>query len=68
MRGDRIGNLVRDTREGIDTIHWTTSGKVREVVRVEGSTAPKLNFSYDAGGHRLVKRVDLSDGSKRAEL
>ncbi|MGB3526322.1 MAG: hypothetical protein WBB32_10195, partial [Flavobacteriales bacterium] len=51
---DALGNLVRDTREGITGIDWTVAGKVRSVAK---ATGPSLTFGYGAGGQRILKQV-----------
>ncbi|MEO1450453.1 MAG: hypothetical protein AAFV07_13060, partial [Bacteroidota bacterium] len=54
---DLIGNLVRDSLEQIDTIHWSLSGKIFGIERTAGSSRPDLAFRYDAAGNRTVKIV-----------
>jgi len=51
---DALGNLLRDTREGITNIDWTVAGKVRGGTK---STGPSLTFDYGASGQRTVKQV-----------
>ncbi|MBU0488930.1 MAG: hypothetical protein KKD31_13360 [Bacteroidetes bacterium] len=52
---DAIGNLISDASEGIDTIIWTVTGKVKEIIRVDTSSRPDLEFMYDATGNRIFK-------------
>lgn len=63
---DRIGNLVKDSAEGIAKIDWTVYGKIRSIThrtgyyRMNGSDTlrpPDLDFHYDALGHRIAKIV-----------
>ncbi|HBS86935.1 MAG: hypothetical protein A2W91_12965 [Bacteroidetes bacterium GWF2_38_335] len=58
---DLIGNLVKNSEEGIDTILWTISGKVAEVIRTVESTLPDLRFTYDANGNRVMKEVIFAE-------
>lgn len=51
---DAIGNLIRDKSEGILKIEWTISGKVKRVLKEDGS---QVIYQYDATGNRLLKRV-----------
>ena len=46
---------MKDKAEEIDTILWNTQGKVRAVLREEGSDKPDLHFRYGPGGHRTLK-------------
>ncbi len=50
---DKIGNLTKDVWGKIDTITWTTYGKVSQVIKTTGDT---LTFAYDAQGNRVKKR------------
>lgn len=52
---DKIGNLVKDAAEGIDTVRWTVYGKINRVAKTASSTG--INYGYDAGGNRTVKQV-----------
>lgn len=61
---DALGNLVRDTREGITSIDWTAAGKVRRVVRTDGTV---LYFAYGAGGQRIMKEVIPAQGDAHRE-
>jgi RHS repeat-associated protein len=51
---DRIGNLKTDVAEGINTIDWTVYGKIKKIDKGSG---PDLQFGYDAGGNRTIKKV-----------
>jgi hypothetical protein len=54
---DSEGRLVRDRQEEIDTIIWTVSGKVKEIIRTPNSEKPNLRMEYDAFGRRVAKYV-----------
>ncbi len=58
---DEIGNLVKDKVNEIDEIQWTAAGKVKRIIRPDGSSAQNLSFSYDAMGQRSMK--NLLDGN-----
>ena len=53
-----------DKAEEIQTIKWTQSGKIKEIIRTSSSTKPDLEFItedsgqvYDEGGKRITKIV-----------
>jgi RHS repeat-associated protein len=61
---DNIGNLVRDSAEGIVTIDWTVYGKIKSIThrtgyyKMSGTDTvrpPDLLFNYDASGNRISK-------------
>ena len=54
---DLQGNLISDKSEGIASIEWTTTGKVRRITRTPQSRKPDLEFRYDALGNRVSKTV-----------
>jgi RHS repeat-associated protein len=54
---DELGNLTRDNQEQIASIGWTVYGKIKNIQRTGGSTKPALDFTYDATGNRLSKKV-----------
>jgi len=60
---DPIGNLVRDDAEFIDNIEWTHYGKINAVIRQAGNPRPSLEFSYNAAGNRITKKVDTPAGT-----
>lgn len=63
-RYDALGNLVKDRREGIDTITWTVAGKVAAVVHA--SSPDSLKFTYGADGQRTSKTLgDPEQGGYR---
>ncbi|WP_341839418.1 hypothetical protein [Chitinophaga caseinilytica] len=51
---DAIGNLVRDTKEGISLIKWTVYGKISEIIKTNGDT---IRYLYDPTGNRIRKEV-----------
>lgn len=64
---DGEGRLVRDSIEEIDTIKWTVTGKVKEVLRTSGSSKKNLKFDYDAMGQRIAKHVyDATGGWEKS--
>jgi len=63
---DRIGNLVKDSAEGIVTIDWTVYGKIKKITHRTGFykltgtdtvRPPDMEFHYDASGQRISKIV-----------
>lgn len=50
---DAIGQLTSDNAEGI-TVNWRVDGKVKELVKSNGTT---INFTYDGLGNRIAKKV-----------
>lgn len=62
---DKIGNLVKDVSEEIDSIVWNVYGKIDRVVRTSASSKSDLEFRYDAMGNRICKIVKPRDGVGR---
>jgi YD repeat-containing protein len=60
---DKIGNLVGDVSEEIDTIRWNVYGKIEKVIRSSTSSKSDLEFHYDAMGNRICKIVKPRAGS-----
>jgi RHS repeat-associated protein len=56
-RYDELGNLMRDSAEGIQNIEWNVYGKIKKVTRYSASAKPDLEFIYDAGGNRVCKII-----------
>ena len=55
---DAIGNLIQDVDEGNMTLEWDAYGKVKGVSRTfPGSVTQQIDYTYDAGGNRVKKRV-----------
>jgi RHS repeat-associated protein len=48
---DAIGNLTRDTKEGISNITWSVYGKILSVTKNSGT----ITYTYDASGNRISK-------------
>ena len=46
---DAIGNLIKDSGEGIGNINWTVYGKVASVNKTDGTT---VSYRYDGAGNR----------------
>lgn len=68
-RYDEIGNLVRDSIEGIRAtvggIKWNVYGKIIEINKVDSSSSvfnvgrfKKINYYYDAAGNRIGARYE----------
>jgi len=55
-RYDKIGNLISDASEGLDTIRWTVYGKINRIKRDTGAVNI-INFGYDASGNRTLKQT-----------
>jgi RHS repeat-associated protein len=51
---DPIGNLIKDTKEGISQIEWNVYGKIKAIHK--GSTL--IQYTYDASGNRISKKVN----------
>lgn len=54
---DAEGRLVKDVKEGIESIVWRMDGKVKSINRSMASEKQNLAFDYDAMGHRIAKHV-----------
>jgi hypothetical protein len=66
---DAIGNLIKDEAEEIEEIVWTVYGKVSAVKRYASSTKPDLQFFYDAGGKRIMKKIiPKTDAPEKTEF
>ena len=62
---DPQGNLISDKSEGIASIEWTATGKVRRITRMPKSGKTDLEFRYDASGNRVSKTViSKTDGER----
>lgn len=61
---DAIGNLIKDDAEGIaeGDIVWTVYGKIASINKTVGAINTAINYAYDAGGNRIGKRVDITEG------
>ncbi len=56
---DAIGNLTKDSKEGISNINWTVYGKISSIAKSDGST---IAYTYDAAGNRISKTVTPQGG------
>jgi hypothetical protein len=58
-RYDAIGNLIKDSAEGITNIKWNVYGKIQEITRTPAAALParKIWYTYDALGNR-ISQVD----------
>src|SRR5690554_6748485 len=54
---DKMGRLVKDRQEEIDTVIWTASNKVKEIRRNFDSSKKNVIFDYDAMGNQIAKHV-----------
>jgi len=52
---DEIGNLVKDTQEGINAIDWTVFGKIKNIQKSNGKS---VSYAYDPAGNRVSKTVN----------
>ena len=53
-----IGNLIRDSSEGITKIAWTVYGKIDSIYKSNGTI---ISYRYDAGGNRILKKVNNAE-------
>lgn len=60
-RYDAIGNLVKDSSEGITNIIWNVYGKISSIKKADSTT---ISYSYDASGNRINKKVTKNDTTK----
>jgi RHS repeat-associated protein len=58
---DAIGNLIKDTQEGIDIIKWTVYGKIASITKTNGDI---ITYTYDAAGNRITKTAPAAGGPK----
>lgn len=59
---DLIGQLTKDIDEGISSIEWTVTNKVKKVIYASPSNKI-IEFTYDAMGNRITKKVTTSPTS-----
>ena len=52
---DPIGNLVKDSAEGISSIIWLANNKIGRITKTNGMV---IQFTYDAQGQRITKKVE----------
>lgn len=51
---DAIGNLIKDTKEGITAISWSVYGKILSITKASGT----ISYTYDASGNRISKTAN----------
>ncbi|MGV6862259.1 MAG: RHS repeat domain-containing protein, partial [Putridiphycobacter sp.] len=56
---DEIGQLISDNQEEIESIEWKVTGKVQKITKSSGE---EIEFTYDAMGNRIAKKVTPSSG------
>ncbi len=54
---DEVGNLIKDTEEGIDEIKWRLDGKIAEIDMASAGSKPDLKFEYNSFGLRVAKHL-----------
>ena len=60
---DEIGNLIEDYDEGGMSMTWEAGGRVKSVSHaLTGGTGHSIDYTYDAGGSRVVKEVTTANG------
>lgn len=52
---DEIGNLIKDSQEGITKIDWTVYGKIKSIAKADGKN---IAYNYDPSGNRVSKAVN----------
>ena len=57
---DAIGNLIKDTKEGITNIEWTVYGKISKIIKSNAT----IYYNYDAAGNRISKVVSAAGINK----
>ncbi len=58
---NKIGQLVKDKAENIDTIIWNNQAKIKEIIQSDND--PDLEFRYDPMGNRIAKIVKPKNSS-----
>ncbi|MBN8687302.1 MAG: hypothetical protein J0M10_09795 [Chitinophagales bacterium] len=53
---DKIGNLIKDTKENIVKIEWTVYGKISKITKNDAASTT-IEYEYDATGNRIYKKV-----------
>ncbi|WP_127132528.1 RHS repeat-associated core domain-containing protein [Pseudoflavitalea rhizosphaerae] len=63
---DAIGNLKRDSSEGIYDIKWNVYGKIQEINKypTARSATTRIRYTYDASGNRISKVVEEGTSKK----
>jgi len=60
---DAIGQLTKDEAEGLKSIEWTVTGKVKKIIKVKNEVTEEISFTYDPLGNRLSKSVKNKKGT-----
>ena len=58
---DDIGNLVKNEKDGIESIEWNIYGKVEKVTKTRSHPLEAqiiITYKYDGTGNRIMKKVD----------
>ncbi len=50
---DKIGNLISDNAENLQSINWTVYGKIKSITK----PASAIYYGYDAAGNRVHKKI-----------
>jgi YD repeat-containing protein len=56
---DAIGELTKDSTNGISNVTWTVYGKINTITKSDGSS---ISFTYDPAGNRISKTYDSAGG------
>jgi RHS repeat-associated protein len=65
---DKIGNLVKDVKEGITNVSWTVYGKINSITKVKDGATTTINYTYDASGNRISKTAIPPQGAAKTTL
>lgn len=60
---DAIGQMDIDAAEQVTQINWTVANKVKDITYGGTLAGQKIEFTYDALGHRIAKKVTQTNGS-----
>jgi RHS repeat-associated protein len=60
---DKIGNLVKDEAEGLQSINWTVYGKIASISKQKDGVTTTVNYGYDASGNRITKQVQIGSAN-----
>jgi RHS repeat-associated protein len=61
---DSIGNLIKDTKENINSINWNVYGKITDInFAFIANKVKKISYAYDASGNRIGKVVEKYAGT-----
>jgi hypothetical protein len=54
---DEIGNVTLDSKQGVNAAEWNVYGKLKSVTK----SGTDIEYSYDAGGQRISKKVNSTE-------